>query len=110
MGTTYAGADELPVHTVTLGAFWIGKYEVTQKQWRDVMGNDVRVNYFSGCDSCPVERVSWYHVQEYLYKLSELSGIRFRLPTEAEWEYAARGGRYSTNYKYSGSNNPDEVA
>jgi sulfatase modifying factor 1 len=110
MGAAVAGSDEVPVHTVTLTDFRIGLYEVTQKQWRDVMGIDARVNYFPGCDSCPVERVSWFSVQEYLEKISVLTGKRFRLPTEAEWEYAARGGQLSAKYKYSGSNDPDEVA
>ena len=110
MGAAVAGSDEIPVHTVTLCDFRIGVYEVTQKQWRDVMGNDARVNYFPGCDSCPVERVSWFSAQEYLDRISALTGRRFRFPTEAEWEYAARGGRFSRKFKYSGSNDPDEVA
>jgi formylglycine-generating enzyme required for sulfatase activity len=110
MGDLLAGSDEIPVHAVIVENFLIGRYEVTQKQWRDVMGNDARVNYFSGCDSCPVERVSWFSVQEYLDKISRVSGKKFRLPTEAEWEYAARGGRYSKNFKFAGSNDPDEVA
>jgi sulfatase modifying factor 1 len=110
MGAAVAGSDEVPVHSVTLNSFWIGRYEVTQRQWREVMGNDALVNYFPGCDSCPVERVSWYSVQEYLDKISASTEKKFRLPTEAEWEYAARGGRYSGNFKYSGSNDPDEVA
>jgi formylglycine-generating enzyme required for sulfatase activity len=110
MGSVLAGSDEVPVHLVTVDDFMISRYEITQKQWRDVMGNDARVNYFPGCDSCPVERVTWFSVQEYLEKLNVLSGGRFRLPTEAEWEYAARGGRFSGSFKYAGSNNPDEVA
>lgn len=110
MGAQLAGSDEVPVHQVSLSSFLIGKYEVTQKQWRDMMGNDARVNYFSGCDSCPVERVSWYSVQEYLQKVSAMTGKQFRLPTEAEWEFAARGGVHSTGFKYAGSNDPDEVA
>jgi formylglycine-generating enzyme len=110
MGAAVAGSDEIPVHTVTVGTFLIGRYEVTQKQWREVMGNDARVNYFPGCDSCPVERVSWFSVQEYLDRISRMSGKKFRLPTEAEWEYAARGGRFSLNFKFAGSNDPDEVA
>lgn len=110
MGAVVAGSDEVPVHTVTLRDFRIGRFEVTQKQWRDVMGNDPMVNYFPGCDNCPVERVSWFSAQEYLEKISALAGKRFRLPTEAEWEYAAHGGIHSMNFKYSGSNDPDEVA
>ncbi len=109
MGSALAGSDETPVHRVTLSGFWIGRYEVTQKEWRDVMGNDARVNYFPGCDSCPVERVSWYSTREYLEKISSLTGKRFRLPTEAEWEFAARGGNLSRHYKFSGSDDPGEV-
>ena len=85
--------DEKPVHTVTLSDFYICKYEVTQKQWRMVMGSDP--SYYKNCDDCPVENVSWYDVQEFLKKLNQSlpAGQKpYRLPTEAEWEYAARGG------------------
>ena len=87
------GDDEKPVHQVTLSDFYIGKYEVTQRQWRMVMGSDP--SYFKNCDDCPVEQVSWDDVQEFLKKLNQslLAGQKpYRLPTEAEWEYAARGG------------------
>ncbi|MBL7804089.1 MAG: formylglycine-generating enzyme family protein [Saprospiraceae bacterium] len=85
--------DEKPVHQVTLSDFYIGKYEVTQKQWRMVMGNDP--SSFKNCDDCPVESVSWDDVQEFLKKLNQSlpAGQKpYRLPTEAEWEYAAREG------------------
>jgi formylglycine-generating enzyme required for sulfatase activity len=100
--------NEKPAHKVTLSDFYIGKYEVTQAQWKAVMGNNP--SHFSGCDSCPVENVSWNDVQEFIKKLNAKTGLNYRLPTEAEWEYAARGGAKSRGYKYSGSNNVSEVA
>jgi formylglycine-generating enzyme required for sulfatase activity len=102
--------DEKPAHQVTLSGFYIGKYEVTQKQWRDVMGSDPPELFFKGCDDCPVEDVSWNDVQEFIAKLNSKTGKTYRLPTEAEWEYAARGGNKSNGFKYSGSNNIDDVA
>ncbi len=101
-------ADEKPSHSVTLSNFHIGKYEVTQKQWKAVMGNNP--SKFTGCDDCPVENVSWDDVQEFITKLNQQTGKDYRLPTEAEWEYAARGGNISKGYKFSGSNNIDYVA
>lgn len=83
--------DESPTHKVTLGDFYIGRYEVTQKLWKQVMGDNP--SSFKDCDDCPVERVSWNDVQIFIKKLSDLYPSRnYRLPTEAEWEYAARGG------------------
>jgi formylglycine-generating enzyme required for sulfatase activity len=108
MGSDDGDNDEKPIHSVTVSDFYIGKYEVTQKQWRDIMGSNP--SYFKDCDQCPVENVSWDDVQEYLKKLNARSGKIFRLPTEAEWEYAARGGNQSRGYTYSGGNNLDEVA
>ncbi|MCX6277389.1 MAG: SUMF1/EgtB/PvdO family nonheme iron enzyme [Bacteroidetes bacterium] len=110
MGSLFGGSDEQPVHEVILSDFYIGKYEVTQKQWELVMEQDTNKRYFMGCDSCPVERVSWYNVQEYIEKLNEKTKMNYRLPTEAEWEYAARGGALSKGYKYSGSNAEVSVA
>jgi formylglycine-generating enzyme required for sulfatase activity len=101
---------EKPARTVQISSFSIGKYEVTQAQWRAVMGSDPPELNNKGCDQCPVERVSWNDVQEFVQKLNALTGERYRLPTEAEWEYAARGGNKSKGYLYSGSNNIDEVA
>ncbi len=82
--------DDERQHRVCVDDFEIGKYEVTQAQWRAVMGNNP--SHFSGCDECPVERVSWNDVQEYIGKLNNQTGKRYRLPTEAEWEYACRSG------------------
>lgn len=83
--------SEKPAHKVTVSDFYIGRYEVTQKLWTDVMGNNP--SSFKNCDNCPVEQVSWEDVQEFLKKLNQkYPGRNYRLPTEAEWEYAARGG------------------
>lgn len=108
MGSNSGDSDEKPVHSVTLSAFSIGKYEITQAQWKAVMGNNP--SRFIGCDNCPVETVSWHDVQDYIRKLNEHTGKNFRLPTEAEWEYAATGGRRSRSYTYSGSNDLSSVA
>ena len=95
-------------HQVTLSDFLIGKYPVTQRLWKEIMGNNP--SQFKG-DDLPVETVSWGDVQEFLKKLNaRYPGHRYRLPTEAEWEYAARGGNLSKGFIYAGSNNIDEVA
>ena len=99
---------EKPVHSVTLSDYYIGETEVTQELWEAVMGSNP--SYFEGDNQRPVENVSWNDCQKFIKKLNRLTGKEFRLPTEAEWEYAARGGKYSRGYKYSGSNNADEVA
>lgn len=101
-------SNEKPSHQVTVSDFYIGKYEVTQKEWRDIMGSSP--SNFKNYDQCPVEQVSWDDIQEFLRKLNAKTGKNYRLPTEAEWEYAARGGSLSQKYKYAGSNNVDEVA
>lgn len=85
----------------------MGKYEVTQAQWRSVMGSDPPELKFKGCDDCPVERVSWDDVQGYLAKLNRVSGKQYRLPTEAEWKYACDGG---ASQEYCGSGDVDAVA
>ena len=99
---------EKPTHKVTLtNDYYIGKYEVTQALWQAVMGSNP--SYFKG-DNLPVEQVSWNDCQEFLSKLNRITGKTFRLPTEAEWEYAARGGKKSRGCQYSGSNNLSDVA
>jgi len=100
--------NEKPPHKVRVGNFAIGRYEVTQAQWRAVMSSNPST--FGNCEECPVEQVFWNDIQDFLQKLNTLTGKRYRLPTEAEWEYAARGGNQSRGYLYSGSNTIDEVA
>ena len=112
MGATYEMQkpydDEKPVHQVTLtNNYYMGKYEVTQSLWQVVMGSNP--SKFKG-DDLPVERVSWNDCQEFISKLNSMTGRKFRLPTEAEWEYAARGGKKSRGCQYSGSSNISKVA
>jgi uncharacterized protein (TIGR02145 family) len=95
-------------HNVTLNDFHIGKYEVTQKQWKQVMGDNPSGGVLG--DDYPVNNINWYDIQEFIERLNAATGKKYRLPTEAEWEYAARGGAGSKGYKYSGSDNPDDVA
>ena len=99
-------SDEKPAHRVAVSSFRIGQTEVTQALWKAVMGSNP--SSFEG-DNLPVENVSWNECQEFISKLNSLTGKAFRLPTEAEWEYAARGGNKSQGYKYAGSNNLDKV-
>jgi formylglycine-generating enzyme required for sulfatase activity len=126
MGSTSGDSDEKPVHTVTVGNFYMGKYEVTQKEWVAVMGGNP--SNFKG-DNLPVERVSWNEAVEYCNKLSLREGLTpayrgagdsvtcnftatgYRLPTEAEWEYAAKGGKHGDYlvYEYAGSNSVGAV-
>ena len=100
-------SDEIPVHSVTLSSFYICKYEVTQALWNAVMGSNP--SNWKG-DDLPVETVSRDDCQTFIRKLNALTGKNFRLPTEAQWEYAARGGNKSKGYTYSGSNAIDDVA
>jgi len=104
-GGTFTGKD---FGKVTLSSFSINKYEVTQGLWKEVMGSNP--SEFKGDENLPVERVSWNEAQEFIKKLNAKTGKKYRLPTEAEWEYAARGGNKSKEYRYSGSNNADDVA
>ena len=100
--------DEKPVHQVILKSFKIAKYEVTQAQWQGVMGSNPASH--KECSNCPVEGVGWDDVQTFIKKLNTLSGISYRLPTEAEWEYAARGGTKSKKFEYAGSNDINAIA
>lgn len=99
-------AKDVP-HEVTLSSFYICKYEVTEALWTAVMGSNPSRHKLG--DNYPVEQVNWYDCQDFVEKLSELTGRHFRLPTEAEWEYAARGGKRSRGYRYSGSYALDEI-
>ena len=103
-----ADEDEVPVHSVKLDNYSIGETEVTQELWLAVMGTNPA--HFTGNLKLPVENVSWDDCQVFIRKLNKLTGEKFRLPTEAEWEYAARGGTLRKEYKYSGSNSIDDVA
>ena len=107
MGSSSGEEDERPVHSVTLSDYYMGETEVTQELWQAVMGSNP--SSFTG-NRRPVERVSWYDCQEFIEKLNVLTGEKFRLPTEAEWEYAARGGNKSKGYAYAGSDNVWDVA
>lgn len=107
-----ADTDEgKPIHQVTLSSFSIGKTEVTKELWEAVMESPAPSGLYTGKDAmCPVSDVSWEECQKFIAKLNDLTGKKFRLPTEAEWEFAARGGNKSKGYKYSGSNKISDVA
>ena len=109
-GTFQMGSDDgyNAVHQVTLSDYYIGETEVTQELWNAVMGSNP--SYFTGNMQRPVEMVSWNDCQTFISKLNQLTGGRFLLPTEAQWEYAARGGNKSKGYTYSGSDAEDDVA
>jgi formylglycine-generating enzyme required for sulfatase activity len=100
--------DEAPVHPVTLSTFSIGRFEVTQAQWVAIMGSNP--SNFNTCPNCPVEQVNWYDCQNFITKLSTITGERYGLPTEAQWEYAARGGPKQERFKYAGGDSSNDVA
>ena len=102
-----ANKAEKPVHLVSINNFSISKFEVTQELFESVMGSSL--SYFQSPD-IPVNNLSWQQANFFIEKLNEMTGETYRLPTEAEWEYAARGGKLSQGYIYSGSNNIDDVA
>ncbi len=113
MGATDEQGDEAndwekPTHRVTLSDYSIGQTEVTQELWQAVMGSNP--SYYTGNPQLPVENVTWNMCRSFVNKLKELTGLNFRLPTEAEWEFAARGGYRTRGYKYSGSDNINDVA
>ena len=95
-------------HQVTVSSFYIGKYLVTQSQWISIMGNNP--SNFAHGGSYPVEGIRWIETQDFIKKLNDVTGKNYRLPTEAEWDFAAIGGNKSHGYTYSGSNNIDDVA
>ena len=98
---------EKPAHEVSVSDFYIGRYEVSQKEWKAIMGYNN--SFFSGSER-PVEKVSWDECQLFVKKLSDLTGIKFRLPTDAEWEYAAKGAKESDSHLYSGADLLNDVA
>lgn len=110
-GTVEQGTDiserEYPIHEVTVSDFYINKYEVTQEEWAAVMGENP--SRFPNAKH-PIEQVSYRDCQRFIRKLNRLTKKKFRLPTEAEWEFAARGGKQSKGYKYAGSDDIREVA
>lgn len=106
----WSDGREEPPSEVQVQDFSICRYEVTQALWRYVMGDNPPNLYNKGCDECPVERVTWYEIQEFIQKLNKVTRKNYRLPTEAEWEYAARGGNQQQDYLYSGGINIDKLA
>ena len=98
---------EKPVYQVTLSSYFIGKFPITQAQWLAVMGSNPSI---FKVENLPIENVSWNDAQEFIKKLNQITDKQYRLPTEAEWEFAARGGNKTLGYKYSGSNNIIDVA
>lgn len=106
MGSDSDDPDEAPIHSVMIEDFWMGKFEITQAQWRNIMGTNPSM--FSGCDQCPVEQVSWFDVQLFIQRLNAKVGLTYRLPTEAEWEYAAGGGS-AQRTRWAGTNEETQV-
>lgn len=107
MGDNSGQADEKPAHEVVVDGFAMSKFPVTQWQWTVIMGNNP--SDFKGCDQCPIDQVSWNEAQEFIRRLNHLTGKLYTLPTEAEWEFAAKAGKYGRYYNFSGSDNLDEV-
>ena len=111
MGKDGSVDDEKPEHNVTVSSYYISKYEVTQALWKAVMGGSMPGQSYAGeGDNKPVANINYAEIQEFIRRLNSITGKRFRLPTEAEWEFAARGGNNSRGYKFSGSDDASEVA
>ena len=110
MGSEEEDAEswEKPIHEVNLDGFYIGKYPVTQALWKAVMDIDNNPSYFKG-DNRPVEHLSWHDAKGFIKKLSKITNPEYRLLTESEWEYAARGGEKSKDYEYAGSSKLKDV-
>lgn len=117
-----ANSDAKPQHQVTLDSYYIAEFEVTQSQWKKIMGTTInrqlkkkgadyydRENYGEG-DNIPIYSINWFEANDFCQKLSKLTGRTYILPTDAQWEFAARGGNKSKGYKYSGSDNLNTVA
>jgi sulfatase modifying factor 1 len=102
-------SNEKPLQEITLSDFYIGKYPITQQLWKLIMGIEYNSSHFKG-DNRPVDQVSWDDTQKFIEKLNKVNGEKYRLLTEAEWEYAARGGLKSKGFKYAGSNKLKDVA
>jgi hypothetical protein len=108
MGSDYGDTDERPIHDVEVSSFEISKFEVTQALWESIMGSNPSKSSID-CNQCPVYDVSWHDAQEFISRLNSLTKKSYRLPTEAEWEFAARGGNKSNGRKFSGSNKIEAV-
>lgn len=108
MGNNGGKPNARPAHEVILQDFYISKYEVTQKLWHQVMKSDT--THPSYCAECPIYDIKWQYMQDFISQLNSTTGKTFRLPTEAEWEYAARGGKQSRGYKYCGSDSLEDIA